>query len=370
MLRRVLAAMRFPNPLACLSCLLGASLALAEDVRTAQAREEIETQLEQLVKIPPPKVEILFEGLDQPQYRIEEAEFLLDGVSVASPSASALNQGGLHPVYSGEVKPGKHSLLSRLVITDSASAMFSKESGYKWKVSAKVDFQAQRGLEVIIRSVPALVAEAKELKEKFKLGHRVDPKMVAAVDDGSMPEAPKKRVELGADAGTAATASAGSAEEKKAARVAAAEEKKRLREEAKAAKLAAAAEAKAARFAAAEEKQRLREEAKAAKLAELAEANAARRSAVQEPRQVAPSAQLEVEPAKATASAEVVPAVAAEAAVPLPVPEVVKPARAAPVLPQTVPAAVVTQNLPWALILAGGAGALALAVFIFTRRRR
>ena len=70
--------------------LLLAANAVAEDAQAKAAREELERQLGQMVGKQPTKVRVDFVALDDPNYKIEEATFELDGRSLGGPSLSEL----------------------------------------------------------------------------------------------------------------------------------------------------------------------------------------------------------------------------------------------------------------------------------------
>src|SRR5688572_17026478 len=102
--------------------LLLTAAALAQTTRD-RAREELEKELQQMVNIPAPKLVLVFESLGEPNYKLDEAEFVLDGKKLSTPGTAKLNEFGDHVIYSGEVSHGEHSLVSRVVYTDASDAM-------------------------------------------------------------------------------------------------------------------------------------------------------------------------------------------------------------------------------------------------------
>src|SRR5205814_9331552 len=149
--------------------LLGAGVALGgDDAKTKAARDELEHQLSQLVNIPPPKVEIRFAPLDEPNFKLEAVSFELDGAPLPAPGAEQLNSPGDHVVFSGQLKPGAHTLVTHIVVSDASSVMFSYLSGYKWKVASKVEIPSQRGLDVKVTAEPTKVADAKDPKQRYR----------------------------------------------------------------------------------------------------------------------------------------------------------------------------------------------------------
>jgi hypothetical protein len=380
---------RLPLLMCCLA--LGSS-ALAEDTTTRRAREEVERTLDTMVHLPAGRIEIFFEPLDEGNYQLVEAEFTLDGKIVPSPSVSALRGEGTQQVYSGEITPGEHTLSSRVVYEDPASVMMSDEGGFKWKVGSEVTFTGLRGIAVKVRATPQLDRTAVDPKAKIKLTSKVVPEMIAPLDDGKMPEplavAPVLAAAEPQDPKKAAAEAARQlreqeAGERRAAKTQAAEEARLLREQ-------KAEERKAAKAQAAEEARLLREQKAAEKAQQAEERRAARLAAQGEPAakstEVA-AAPVESNEAKAGRLAEAVakaqeeqkPAVVAEPAVGNTAGEVVQTglnpgsAQAAAPVPE-VPAAVTPpaetgSSFPVSLLVAVGAGLIAVAIFLDKRKR-
>ncbi|MBX5482245.1 MAG: hypothetical protein IRZ16_10480 [Myxococcaceae bacterium] len=68
-----------------------------------RAREELERELRELVSIPAPRVVMEFEALDEPNLRLESADFLLDGRPIAPPGVDVLHQ----PAAPSEAEAGR-----------------------------------------------------------------------------------------------------------------------------------------------------------------------------------------------------------------------------------------------------------------------
>ena len=126
---------------AALLCLLAAT-AVAEDAKAKAAREELERQMGVMVEKPPTKIRIDFIGLDDPNYRIEEATFELDGRGLSAPSLMDLSEDGPHLIWNDDVIPGKHTVKVLLVFSNRASAVLSDEGGYKWKIGGDTSISA------------------------------------------------------------------------------------------------------------------------------------------------------------------------------------------------------------------------------------
>ncbi|MBK7859492.1 MAG: hypothetical protein IPJ65_12885 [Archangiaceae bacterium] len=380
---------------------IAAAVGLAFSALAQTAQDELERQLKEMVGKPPTKLKVEFEGLDQPNYKLVELSFDLDGSALPVSNLEQLNGEGKHLIFHGDIKPGRHTLESTAVLTDVSGALFSYEAGFKWKVKNTRSFELQPGLEVEVVLSPELTPGEKDPKKKFALKSTAVPKMLAKLEDGTMPDSPKPNLppplKEEVDAGQPAVAeltpaqkaknaadeakrkkqeAADEAKRKKdeaaAARAAAAEEKKRKREEALAAKKTAAedakrqkAEAAAAKKAAADEAKRQKAEAAAAKTGTApSEAVAAKEpgAAKAAPETPQPSEVVAAPPtsdvAAATADAGA-PAVAAA--------EPPKPAAPTPQSPEK--PAEASSGLPLPVLIGVGVALLGVIIFFATRKK-
>ena len=411
--------------LACLLLLFVSATAAAEDAKAKAAREELERQLSQMVGKQPTKVRIDFIGLEDPNYKIEEASFELDGRSLRTPLLSQLSNDGTHLIWNGDVTPGKHTVKVLVVFYNNASVVLSDEGGHKWRVGGDVTFDVNSGIEVRVQVKPTRDDKQTEVAKRFKLALPAQPVMIATLDDGKMPDAMPKSVIKVVDAGVAGPTPeqlAAVAAQEKTQKAAAAAEAKRLADEATKQKVAAALEAKRAadeakkqkaaaaledraaadaakkekaaaalqaKRAAAEAKKQAALDAAEAKKQKAAEALEAKRAADEAKKQAALDAAEEkrrlaqaaldaknppVEPAPDAGAVAVAVAEFIDAGLPEPIDagapvEVV----AAPVdagVPAPVAAAPVSEEEgpPWLII--GGAGALAALIFLIVVARR
>ncbi|MFO0597022.1 MAG: hypothetical protein U0228_17025 [Myxococcaceae bacterium] len=373
-------------------------LALAEDPKAKAAREELEKQLSQMMGKVPTRVRVDIVGLDDPNYKLEEASFELDGRTLPSPSVDKLTDEGQHEVWEGDAAPGKHVVRVKLVFANGTSVLLSDEGGYKWKIGGEVSFDLNAGIEVRVAVTPRRDSSQKDIAKRFKLSLPAQPIMLARLDDGTMPEAPPKpNLPQEVDAGVQVAALTPEELKKKKAEEAA--ELKRLAEEDKKAKAEAAAELKRA---AAEEKKRKAAEAAEAKRAaaeekkrKAAEAAEAKRAAAEEKKRLAAEAaeakRLEAERKKHPELANLPPAGAVDAgsapvavaepppAVDAGAPEVdagvavaVAPPPAvvdagAPVVAATTPPEEGSSMMP--VIIGAGVGGLVVLLIIVARRR-
>ena len=253
--------------LACLLLLFVSATAAAEDANAKAAREELERQLSLMVGKQPTKVRLDFIGLEDPNYKIEEASFDIDGRRLRSPPLGQLSSEGTHLIWNGDVTPGKHTVKVRVVFYNNASVVLSDEGGYKWRVGGDVTFEVNSGIEVRVQVKPTRDDKQTEVAKRFKLALPAQPVMIATLDDGKMPDAMVKPVIGVVDAGVEGLTPEQLAEvaaQEKLQKAARAGETKRLADEARKQKAAEALDAKRAAV-----------EAKKQKAAEALEARAA-----------------------------------------------------------------------------------------------
>ncbi len=384
--------------LVCLLLLFISATAAAEDAKAKAAREELERQLSQMVGKQPTKVRLDFIGLEDPNYKIEEASFELDGRSLRTPPLSELSDDGTHLIWNGDVTPGKHTVKVLVVFYNNASVVLSDEGGYKWKVGGDVTFEVNSGIEVRVQVKPTRDDKQSEVAKRFKLALPAQPVMIATLDDGKMPDAMAKPVITVVDAGPTPEQLAAAAAQDKTQKAAEAAEAKRVADEARKQKVAdvlaaqrLAAEAKKQKAADALEAKRAAAEAKKQKAADALEARRAAAEAkkqaaldaAEERKRLAQAALDAKNPPPVVAALEPVvdagPMVAAAEPIDAGVPEVVDAGApvevvAAPVdagVPAPVAAApaAAEEGPPW-LIIAGVGAVAALFLLILVARRR
>ncbi len=340
--------------------LLFSVAAHAEDARQRQAREELERQLKMMVGTPPTKIRVTFVGLDEPNIKVVEASFELDGSSLPSPPLSKLGDEGELPIFVGDIEPGEHVLVSKLVLENTASPVLVAEGGMKWPLQLNVKFNALPGIEVAYQIKPSQNPQATDAKQRFTMTAPHNLRMLAKLDDGSIPEPMKRTV-----AATETPVAVAAAGNPKAVQAEAAAEKKRAAQEAKEAKAQAARDAK---------------EAKEAKRRAAAEAKEAKRRAAKE----------KMLPRKAVVEApEPAPMMVAQAPkpvpVPLPVAELIDAGSVAPALavfdagapPAIKPAlppiearSAEEKGLPMPLIVGGAVALLGIIVVLASRKKK
>jgi hypothetical protein len=190
--------LRGPSALTLVGSLIAFGPAFAEDDGARRVRAEVDQELGTMVRIPPPQVEVVFSGIDASDYLLESASFTLDNQTLPA-SAAQLSPGKV--VYSAQLPAGRHVFTSQLVYKEAPGTVFTYMSGTRFKVPGRVEFVAQRGLLVHIRAGVHADPGA-DLQARLKPANHVEPEMLAKLEDGYMPDAPRPRfAQLVPDAG-------------------------------------------------------------------------------------------------------------------------------------------------------------------------
>ena len=151
--------------------------AFAEDDRSKRVRDELEHQLNEMVKLPAASVELVFDGIDSTRYKLLEASFVLDDKPIPfTPSTKVL--------YAGEIEPGKHTLSA----TFSYEAPAVNSGSIKFKVPGKFIFTAQRGILMRVRA-HIEVDDGAEPTKRLHLVGNAETTLRAKLED-SLPPAP------------------------------------------------------------------------------------------------------------------------------------------------------------------------------------
>ncbi|MBS2030926.1 MAG: hypothetical protein JST54_23685 [Deltaproteobacteria bacterium] len=168
------------------------TLAHAETDRE-KAQREIDQQMKDLVKpLPPPAARIIWEGLDSDKIAIDAARFELDDAKLSYGELEDLTSAAKShkSLYDGAVDVGKHALNVNLTVHRTKVSLLEGLRTTTFKVSSSAGFAGQKGLEVTIKVKLRYDETQQDPKKRLKLDLKVEPKMVASVDDSPMPEPP------------------------------------------------------------------------------------------------------------------------------------------------------------------------------------
>jgi hypothetical protein len=156
-----------------------------------QARDEVERELQRLASTPPPRLEIDLLPVDRSGYVMEAGKFELDGKPLPMP-ADFLDGKGAKRIWSGQVGAGRHELTVSLVCASSSGGLFSYASAYKARLTSKVYFQAAQGLGTILKIQAHVNEQSDQAEQRVKLEIERQERMLAKLDDGSMPAPPRR----------------------------------------------------------------------------------------------------------------------------------------------------------------------------------
>lgn len=171
--------------------LLAAGSALAGDQADdeAKARAELELQLKRMTRMPPPSLEIRFEGIDSSRYELTEATFALDGATLKTQPPHGAGEKKASLLLFDIVSPGEHVVTASLSYKEVVPDGFFSYSGYKFTLPGRFTVSAQNGLVMVLRAWVEVNDGAKDPKERLELVASAEPRMVARMADDSSPAA-------------------------------------------------------------------------------------------------------------------------------------------------------------------------------------
>src|SRR5262249_43452786 len=113
---------------------------------TRTPAEEIDAELAAQVKIPEPELVIVTDGPDPARFDLLEGAVELDGRALPGPVQAGWGQ----EFFRGTVVPGNHVLTAVLAYRGSKTGAYPWSGSYAYRVPGKVEFQAQRGLRLVV----------------------------------------------------------------------------------------------------------------------------------------------------------------------------------------------------------------------------
>jgi hypothetical protein len=168
------------------------AMARAEDEKVRKAREEIEQQMQEMVKQRPmPQVKLNWDGIDKTTFGLDEARFELDDERISYGEIENL-QKGAKTLYQGPVSEGDHHLKLNLVLHRTDVSLFSGLRTYKYKVATDIPFPGAKGLSVTLHVGLHVNDKEDDPKKQLSLTSQVKPEMMGTVDDEPMPELAQK----------------------------------------------------------------------------------------------------------------------------------------------------------------------------------
>jgi hypothetical protein len=182
------AALRFTHFLILFG--LPSAAAHADSSRAERARQQLERQVEQMVKPPPASLEVIFDGIDSTRYTFLEGSFAFDGAPLPAKISNADQK---HTVLlNNEVTPGEHTLTARLVYEETTKGgLFSYGSGLKFKVPGKFIIKAQRGVALRVRAMVE-VDDGAEPGKRLELIGKLEADLRTKLEEGIPPPPPER----------------------------------------------------------------------------------------------------------------------------------------------------------------------------------
>ena len=162
--------------------------------------EELEAELAKQVKIPEPELVVVTDGPDPARFDLVEGTVELDGRALPGP----VEPGWGKPFFRGPVVPGNHVLTAQFTYRGSRTGAYPWSGSFVYRVPGKVEFQAQRGLRLVVHLRVEVHEEQEDSRNRLAFRAALETEMTATVDDAPMPPPPPQ----GPDAGGAVQAGA------------------------------------------------------------------------------------------------------------------------------------------------------------------
>jgi hypothetical protein len=166
-------------------------LALAANTPTRSPAEELDAELaKQQAKIPEPELVVVTDGPDPEKFDLLDGTVELDG----RPLEGRLEPGWGKELFRGTVVPGNHVLTAMFVYRGSKLGAYPWSGSFAYRVPGKVEFQAQRGLRLMVHLRVEVHEEQEDPRNRLAFRAALEPEMTAKVDDSPVPPPPPRKV--------------------------------------------------------------------------------------------------------------------------------------------------------------------------------
>jgi hypothetical protein len=166
------------------------ALALGGSTPSRSPAEELEAELAQQVKIPEPELVVITDGPDPARFELVEGTVELDGRALPGP----MEPGWGKELFRGTVVPGNHVLTGTFTYRGSKTGAYPWSGSFAYRVPGKVEFQAQRGLRLVVHLRVEVHEEQDDPHNRLAFRAALEPEMIAKVDDAPMPPPPPRKV--------------------------------------------------------------------------------------------------------------------------------------------------------------------------------
>ena len=165
-------------------------LALGATTPTRSPAEELDAELAKQVNIPEPELVVVTDGPDPARFELLEATVELDGRPLPGPVAP----GWGNEFFRGAVVPGNHVITAQFAYRGSKTGAYPWSGSFAYRVPGKVEFQAQRGLRLVVHLRVEVREEQEDPRNRLAFRAALEPEMTAKVDDAPMPPPPPRKV--------------------------------------------------------------------------------------------------------------------------------------------------------------------------------
>ncbi len=172
------------------ACWMVPALALGATTPTRSPAEELEAELAQQVKIPDPELVVVTDGPDPERFDLLDGRVELDG----RPLEGRMEPGWGKELFRGTLVPGNHVLTAMFVYRGSKTGAYPWSGSFAYRVPGKVEFQAQRGLRLIVHLRVEVHEEQEDPRNRLAFRAALEPEMTAKVDDSPVPPPPPRKV--------------------------------------------------------------------------------------------------------------------------------------------------------------------------------
>jgi hypothetical protein len=169
---------------------LPAAALSAEPVGTRSAAEELDAELNAQVKIPGPELVVITDGPDPERYALSDGAVTLDGKALPGP----VQPGWGKRFWEGPIAAGNHVITAEFVYRAARTGPYPWSDTYGFRVPGKVEFQAQRGLRLVVHLRVETHDDAEDARGKLAFRAALEPEMIGKVDDTPLPPPPKPLV--------------------------------------------------------------------------------------------------------------------------------------------------------------------------------
>ncbi len=166
------------------------ALALGAGTPQRSPAEELEAELAAQVKIPEPELVVVTDGPDPARFDLVDATVELDG----RPLVGTVEAGWGKEFHRGSVVPGNHVLTAQFTYRGSKTGAYPWSGSFAYRVPGKVEFQAQRGLRLVVHLRVEVHEEQEDPRNRLAFRAALEPEMTAKIDDSPLPPPPPRKV--------------------------------------------------------------------------------------------------------------------------------------------------------------------------------